>query len=250
MHLLSIVSILATAASLLGNHAGPIAYTLGSTGYDISYPQCGSNLPAGAFGIVGVNGGYPFVYYNPCLAAEYAHSSNAALYINTGYDRLYAQVARRYTTKGCSAKSALIRGTAERKSAWGVGCSEASRSIAYATSQGIARPSSWWLDVETENSWSSNDRSLNQYTIQGIVDTLRRSSRAAVGIYSTGYQWHKSPAACRCPACGPTGRLPAAPRLKMPRPIVASASRAHLYGSCNTSRADSTLFTAAKFESR
>jgi len=140
---------------------------------------------------IGVNGGYPFVHYNPSLAAQFAHSPNAALYINTGYDPLYTQVDGQYTTKGCLAKSALIHGSAEQKVAWAVGCSEASRSIAYAASQGIAKPSSWWLDVETENSWSSTELSLNQYTIQGIVDTLRRSSRAAVGIYSTGYQWHK-----------------------------------------------------------
>lgn len=131
------------------------------------------------------------MHYNPCLAAEYGHSPNAALYINTGYDPLYAQVDGQYTTRGCSAKSALMHGSAEQKSAWAMGCSEASRSIAYATSQGIARPSSWWLDVETENSSSSNDLSLNQYAIQGAVDTLRHTSRIAVGIYSNGYQWHR-----------------------------------------------------------
>jgi hypothetical protein len=183
---------LATAASLiLGNHAGPVAYTPGSTGYDISYPQCGGDFPGGAFGIVGVNGGYPFLYYNPCLAAEYGRSPNTALYINTGYDPLYTQVDGQYTTKGCSAKSALVHGTPEQKAAWAVGCSEASRSIDYATSQGVARPTGWWLDVESENSWSATDLSLNQYAIQGAVDTLRRQSPAPVGIYSTGYQWHK-----------------------------------------------------------
>lgn len=189
--LLSIASVLAAAASLLGNHAGPVSYTPGSTGYDISWPQCGGNFPAGAFGIVGVNGGTPFVHYNPCLATEYAHTTNAAVYVNTGYDPLYAQVDDHYTTKGCLAKSGLIHGSAEQKTAWAVGCSEASRSIAYATSQGITKPGGWWLDVETENSWSTTDLSLNQFTIQGVVDTLHRSSRAAVGIYSTGYQWHK-----------------------------------------------------------
>jgi len=61
--------------------------------------------------------------------------------------------------------------------------------MAYAVSQGVTTPKGWWLDVETENSWWSTDLSLNQYTIQGIVDTLRRTSSAAVGIYSTGYQW-------------------------------------------------------------
>ncbi len=114
-HLLSIASVLASAAPLLGNHAAPVAYAPGSTGYDISYPQCSGGYPAGSYGIVGVNGGYPFVHYNPCLAAEYAHSPNAALYINTGYDPLYTQVDGQYTTKGCLAKSALSHRSAEQK---------------------------------------------------------------------------------------------------------------------------------------
>src|SRR5256714_7901947 len=152
-HLLSFASILATATSLLANQATPVAYTHGSTGYDISFPQCGGAYPAGAFGIIGVNGGYPFVHYNPCLADEYAHSPP------------------------------------DQKAAWAAGCSEALRSMAYAASQGVAKPSGWWLDVETENSWSSTDLSLNQFTIQGIVDTLHQAT-SAVRIYSTGFQWH------------------------------------------------------------
>jgi hypothetical protein len=188
--LLSIASILATATSLLAAQAAP-AYTPGSTGNDISYPQCGVPTPAGAFNIVGVNGGYPFVHYNPCLADEYHHSPNAALYINTGYDPLYTQVDGQHTIPECVTKSAPIQGTADQKAAWAAGCSEASRSMAYAASQGVANPRGWWLDVETENSWSSGDLSLNQFAIQGIVDTLNRAASAPVGIYSTGYQWHK-----------------------------------------------------------
>src|SRR5438105_7529476 len=188
-HLLSLASILATATSLLANQAAPVTYTHGSTGYDISFPQCGAAYPAGAFGIVGVNGGYPFVHYNPCLADEYSHSPRAALYINTGYDPLYTQVEWQHTTPECLTKSAIVKGSPDQKAAWAAGCSEALRSMAYAASQGVAKPRGWWLDVETENSWSSTDLSLNQYTIQGIVDTLHRHSTAAVGIYSTGYQW-------------------------------------------------------------
>ncbi|MDQ6713791.1 MAG: hypothetical protein M3Z28_11480 [Candidatus Dormibacteraeota bacterium] len=190
-HLLSIASILATAGSLLANQAAPIAYTPGSTGHDISFPQCGGAYPAGAFGIVGVNGGYPFVHYNPCLADEYAHTPKAALYINTGYDPLYTQVDGRHTIPECRTSSAVIKGSADQRAAWAVGCSEASRSMAFAASQGVTKPGGWWLDVETENNWSSTDLSLNQYTIQGIVDTFYRTSSVAVGIYSTGYQWGK-----------------------------------------------------------
>ena len=187
-HLLSFASILATATSLVANQAAPVAYTHGSTGYDISFPQCGGAYPTGAFGIIGVNGGYPFVHYNPCLADEYKHSPQAALYINTGYDPLYTQLDGRHATPECVTKSAPVKGSADQKAAWAAGCSEATRSMAYAASQGVAKPSGWWLDVETENSWSSTDLSLNQFTIQGIVDTLHQAT-SAVGIYSTGYQW-------------------------------------------------------------
>ena len=157
--LLSLASILTTAGSLLTSQVGLAGYTPGSTGYDISSPQCGSTYPTGAFGVVGVNGGYPFVHYNPCLADEYAHSPHAALYINTGYDPLYTQVDGRHTTPECLVHSAPIHGAAEQQVAWAVGCSEASRSMAYA------------------------------FTIQGIVDTLHRHSAAPIGVYSTGHQW-------------------------------------------------------------
>src|ERR1700736_3113439 len=187
--LLPLAAVLSTGSILVANQVGAMAYTSASTGYDISYPQCGARYPTGAFGIVGVNGGYPFVYYNPCLASEYSHTPNAALYINTGYDPTYTQVDGRHSTPECVAQSTAIQGASPQQAAWAVGCSEASRSIAYAASQGVTSPSSWWLDVETSNSWSSTDLSLNQYAIQGIVDTLLRQSPAAVGVYSTAYQW-------------------------------------------------------------
>ena len=63
-----------TAALLLvstASAAGAAPPTAASTGYDVSYPQCGRRLPApGAFAIVGVNGGLPYSP-NPCLKAQY-----------------------------------------------------------------------------------------------------------------------------------------------------------------------------------
>ena len=88
-----------------------------------------------------------------------ARHPNAALYINTGYDPIYTQVDGKHTTVECLTQSATI-----------------------ATSRGATRPSSWWLDVETSNSWSSTDLSLNQYTIQGIVDTVLRQSQPVSGV--------------------------------------------------------------------
>jgi hypothetical protein len=167
-------------------------YAKGTVGYDYSYPQCGVAAPKASFGIVGVNGGYPFTYYNTCLAAEYAaakKTGNAATYINTGYDPSYTAIDGRHTTPSCASQSTTVSGTAAQQSAWAVGCSEAQRDLAYASGQSATAPSAWWLDVETANSWSTSDLSLNRYTIQGIVTTLRAATAAPIGVYSTSSQW-------------------------------------------------------------
>ncbi|MDQ6721418.1 MAG: hypothetical protein M3003_11580 [Candidatus Dormibacteraeota bacterium] len=172
--------------------AGFDPYVTGSIGYDYSYPQCGATAPTAAFGIVGVNAGYPFTYYNSCLSAEFAaaqHTGNAAVYINTGYDPTYTAIDGRHTTLACANSSQTIAGTKAQQAAWAVGCSEAQRDGAYASSQSVAAPTAWWLDVEIANSWSSSDLSLNRYTIQGIVATLRVATAVPIGIYSTGNQW-------------------------------------------------------------
>jgi hypothetical protein len=193
-------AVLAVAAALVISQVPAFAaLARGSVGYDIGYPQCGvpaSSYPTASFGIVGVNAGYPFTYYNQCLAYEYANTSNPSLYINTGYDPSYTNIDATHSTSQCVTVSASIIGSPDQQRAWAVGCSEASRSLAYAASQGAAGPGSLWLDVETANSWcgqpgtACTDLSLNQYTLQGIVDTLHAGSSAAVGAYSTSYQWN------------------------------------------------------------
>jgi hypothetical protein len=167
-------------------------YTSRTIGYDYSYVQCGSAAPSAAFGVIGVNAGYPFTYYNSCLTAEFAaaaRTGNAALYINTGYDPSYTAIDGRHTTQACANSSVAISATPAQQAAWAVGCSEAQQDVSYAASQSATTPTAWWLDVETANSWSSSDLSLNRYTIQGIVDTLRQATTLPIGIYSTSYQW-------------------------------------------------------------
>lgn len=172
--------------------AGFNPYVSGTSGYDYSYVQCGSAAPASSFSIVGVNAGYPFTYYNKCLAAEYAaaaRTGNAAVYMNTGYDPTYTAIDGIHTTQACADASATIAGTQPQRAAWAVGCSEAQRDLSYASAQSAAAPTAWWLDVETANSWSTTDLSLNTFTIQGIVATLRQSTSVPIGVYSTSSQW-------------------------------------------------------------
>jgi hypothetical protein len=46
----------------------------------------------------------------------------------------------------------------------------------------------WWLDVETANSWRG-DRTLNVATLHGAVDFLESMGVAEVGFYSTPRLW-------------------------------------------------------------
>lgn len=179
-----VVSITVLAAT--GALAATDPYPTGLVGYDVSYPQCGGPTPAGSFGIVGVNGGRPFTT-NSCLGAEYAaapKSTAPSLYINAGYAGAY----RNNITAGCSALSGSISGTSRQVQAWAIGCSEAETSMSYATAQGATGLAAWWLDVETANSWSSSNLSLNRYAIQGAVTRLAQSG-LPVGIYSTASMW-------------------------------------------------------------
>jgi hypothetical protein len=146
---------------------------------------------------VGVDSGWPFISSlhpgNPCLADEYAHSTSTQLYVNTGFDPSYTDA--NHTTPECATKASNVIGSSSQQAAWAAGCSEAVKDLAYVAQVGIGSPSGWWLDVETANSWcgqsgtNCTDLSLNQYAIQGLVDTLFTNSSASIGTYSTSYQW-------------------------------------------------------------
>ncbi|HLY66087.1 MAG TPA: hypothetical protein VKU60_11185 [Chloroflexota bacterium] len=158
------------------------ALPAGSTGFDISYPQCSAGgAPSGGFGIVGATGGRPFSA-NPCAGGQFsafaAQGKNPGLYMNTGFLDKY----KSHITAGCRASVPGISdgGLAD---AWAMGCSEAENAVANAP--GAA--SMWWLDVETENSWS-DIKVLNQYVIQGAVSYLSGHG-FPVGIYSNPKMW-------------------------------------------------------------
>ena len=188
---------LAAAAVLLVNNLSAAAFTSGTVGYDIGYLQCGTSYPNGAFGVVGVDSGWPFISTvhpgNPCLADEYAHTATTQLYVNTGFDPVYTDA--NHTTPECATSSGNVAGTATQQAAWAAGCSEAQKDLAYVTQVGITNPTGWWLDVETSNSWcgqpgtNCTDLSLNQYALQGLVDTLYINATGTIGVYSTSYQW-------------------------------------------------------------
>ncbi len=162
--------------------SGPL-YTRGAVGYDSSTYQCG--LPArGAFAVVGVTNGRPFTH-NPCVAAELASAPGApAVYMNTGYSPVYAS----HVTAGCSARAAGVSGTAIQRQAYAIGCSEAETARSDLYSATGKRVRSWWLDVETANSWSDTNLLLNRAALRGAIDFLKARG-AILGLYSTSRQW-------------------------------------------------------------
>jgi hypothetical protein len=197
--------------------------TAAVTGNDISWPQCGRTLPTGqAFGIVGVNNGLAN-NTNPCLAAQLAWAQKstgttaqpkAAVYVNTGNPSGVAGIAwwptsntfAHNTADGTDTNATTGSGvtdvvTVPVPAAYGA-CSSSSAADAacsyvygYAKAyddvryRGVPTPSGyrWWLDVETTNSWEAATRP-NVADLEGMVDAFS-SQGAAVGVYSTPYQW-------------------------------------------------------------
>ena len=158
-------------------------------GFDISYPQCGGAYPASpAFGIVGVNGGRVFST-NPCLASQVTWGGGAAteLYVNTGNPG--PGLSQFWPVGQTSPRTCSSTNTDTADCAYDYGWNAAL--AAYASlglGAGAAAATTWWLDVETMNSWRST-ASLNVAALQGQVDYLRSVGITKLGFYSTTVQW-------------------------------------------------------------
>jgi hypothetical protein len=189
----SAASAAGSSASFAASHGGkPVT----SRGYDISWPQCGSAYPSNpAFGIVGVNKGIVFSP-NPCLASQiqWGGGSAAQLYANTGNP---GPALSSHWPKGQTSPrfcDPANPDTADCAFDYGYNAAADSYADAVAAYQSLGLATTpagatWWLDVETSNSWRS-DTSLNVAALQGEVAYLTTVAHVAgLGIYSTSYQW-------------------------------------------------------------
>ncbi len=159
-------------------------YMAGAGGQDISWPQCGRDVPISAdtFTVVGVNGGEPFTM-NPCFADQYrsmlgGHAAPPSVYINLQYGTTTSgysncadadQACQAYDYGYLAAQYAYTRAN-------------------YRTGGASLKASTWWLDVETDNTWSDNT-SLNARVVAGAIDYLKTTGHR-IGVYSTPYMWH------------------------------------------------------------
>lgn len=205
-----VVSCLLVVASLsFGWQAGPARADDSSPGVrppvaappgiDISWPQCGTELPeAPGFAVVGVNGGFPDTT-NPCLAAQLAWAASTGgasggnpvpIYVNTANPgpggSWWWPASNAYGGDQITNPYGTCSGTAT------VGCAYIyGYALAFedANHRGVPDPAHhlWWLDVETLNRWSADTRA-NTAVLEGMTAYLE-SIGAQVGIYSTGYQF-------------------------------------------------------------
>jgi hypothetical protein len=191
--LAALVTAILTALGLAAGPGapGPKAIPRGTIGYDISWPQCGKAYPAGsAFGVVGVTDGKPY-FGNPCLASEFAWAAatpgGAEFYMNTANPGAASTAVNWYQQKAPDASCAPGHDAA---CAYNYGFNAAANAVAYAQAQTAhATGTRWWLDVETDNSWSPTDLGANVSSLRGSIDFLQRTPGVVVGIYSTHYQW-------------------------------------------------------------
>ena len=188
---LSSLLVLALASSALAaSSIDTNPFTSGSTGADVSWPNCSATYPtSAAFGIVGVTGGRAFTA-NSCFSTEWAWANSTglpALYLNlnapVGSTSSYGMAG----PKTCKRNDKLCL-------SYNYGWQAAQWAYQQAKSAG-ASASTWWLDVETGNSWSSST-AANDQVIQGAVDYLGAGTVTAgqgltVGVYSTNAMYAK-----------------------------------------------------------
>jgi hypothetical protein len=156
-------------------------YPPGSIGVDVSSPNCGAQIPASAtFGIVGVTSGTDYSVANPCLAAQAGHFPKAlSLYVNSGWNDHSANL-NPSSPKACPADDADCL-------AYNYGYNAGMAASDAATAAGVSSDV-WWLDVESDNSWSA-DVIQNRNSLQGEHDAFTARGTAVVGVYSTTVQW-------------------------------------------------------------
>jgi hypothetical protein len=179
-------------------------------GYDVSHPQCDTALPRGqAFAVVGVNGGLS-TRTNECLTDQLtwawrssgvvASQPKAQLYLNTANPgEILDQVATWPTAGGTP--YGTCTGTNSMACSWQYGYERAENSVvSFFTPAARAalvdsQPAryTWWLDVETMNTWQSGSTAAlarNRASLEGMTAYLV-SRGARVGIYSTSHQWSR-----------------------------------------------------------
>lgn len=159
--------------------SGP--YPTGKIGLDVSWPNCGVQLPKVDFGIVGVTGGTVYST-NKCLAAQAKlYGPNLSLYVNTGWNEASPHL-NPTSPRNCAIDDRICK-------AYNYGFNAGLQAVDVANAAKV-HSDKWWLDVETLNTWNAGIFQ-NRSSIQGTYDALKSRGIPTIGVYSTAYQWNK-----------------------------------------------------------
>ena len=205
------LSLLTPAGVSAARPNNPSPKTTELVGYDISYPQCGVKLPTDYyFGIVGINGGKPTTE-NQCLSEQLSWAARAKsgskqptlqLYVNTANPgELIDQITTwpNSNTDDVLNPYGICTGANDLACSWQYGWERAKDDVEkiFTPAASIAGIStnpgdySWWLDVETMNSWQGSTPDAyarNVATLEAMTSHFT-SYGAQVGLYSTAVQW-------------------------------------------------------------
>lgn len=161
--------------------SGGSPYASGSTGYDISWPQCPAGVfpTAGAISVVGANDGHPFSV-NPCLSSEAAWAGGGlSVYLNLASPSAADSHSLSGPAGACASSDLSCQ-------SYNYGANSVTYSLQALSGDSIS-PRFVWLDIETGNTWSSSTAD-NAQVVQGALAALSSAGLGA-GIYSTSYQW-------------------------------------------------------------
>ena len=157
------------------------SHTINQT-VDLSWPNC-SHLPADHYSeaILGVTGGLDFSA-NPCLGQEIAVANSYELYVNTGNPGFPRIKRVGIGPKQCAGRSLVCY-------SYNYGYQAGLYALKRAELAGAHSPF-WWLDVETDNSWTSSIEA-NRADIAGMINAIQSRAlfRPVIGIYTASIQW-------------------------------------------------------------
>jgi hypothetical protein len=167
-------------------------------GYDISYPNCMVVPPRSANVVVlGINGGKVFTP-NPCFGRQYNYQLGLVRpwslqgYVNTAYPGAESAQRYRHSPRACPDTD---HGCLAYNYGW-----EAGKYATEVVSANHARFDTWWLDVETLNSWTP-DTGQNVQSLAGTMEAIRHyAAPRQIGFYSTPFQWQQITGGWRPPA--------------------------------------------------
>jgi len=170
-----------------------------TVGFDVSWPQCDDELPASfAYAVVGVNRGRTYSE-NDCLVEQLEWAGrDADVYLNTANPGPHHSM---FWPVGTSVPVTCDRRDEDSHECayvygWNAAADGYARVLAAHVALGwadadadrVQTEGTWWLDVETANSWM-RDPKLNVASLQGAVDYLESTGADDIGFYSTPLLW-------------------------------------------------------------